>query len=104
MGAMASIPIENKVDIEKRLRDHAARWPEIETVTVRFRGQYAYIAAILTGDGAVQPLCRLHYEGDDDEYGFALWRSSHEDYDPTWIPEGTPEAALDLAATLYARN
>jgi hypothetical protein len=72
-------------------------------VTLRFRGQYAYLTAILTADGAVQPLCRLHWEGDKNEYGFALWRPSHDDYDPTWIPEGTPEAALDLAATLYAR-
>ncbi|KEZ34842.1 hypothetical protein CEDDRAFT_03832, partial [Frankia sp. CeD] len=56
-------------------------------------------------DGDDQPLCRLRYGGYANQWGFAIWRASHDDYADSVLadgsPTGTAEAALDLAAGLY---
>jgi hypothetical protein len=45
------------------LRTHArSRWPALDSVAVRFRGQFAYLDGHLP-DGEVMPLCRLRYGG-----------------------------------------
>ncbi len=100
---MAGIPESTKISLRQRLVAHAAtNWPGI-TVSTRYRGPFAYITA--TGPDGDQPLCRLRYGGYAGRWGFAIWRASHDDYadsvlaDGTWT--GTPEAAFDLAASLY---
>ena len=50
-------------------------------------------------------LCRLRYGGSAHQWGFAIYRASHDDYAesvfPTGLPVGTCEDALDTACGLY---
>ncbi len=82
----------------------AVRWPQLSSVQVRFRGQFAYITGQLPG-GDTLPLCRLRYGGYASRWGFAIYRASHEDYQDSYLPAGysagTPEEALDCACGLY---
>ena len=101
---MATPPDSTKSSLSQRLTVHArSRWPGVR-VEVRFRGPFAYVSAVLP-DGDVQPLCRLRYAGSASTWGFALYRASHDDYEPTYLPTGvsagTPEEALDCATGLY---
>ncbi|TCJ31287.1 hypothetical protein E0504_49250, partial [Parafrankia sp. BMG5.11] len=47
----------------------------------------------------------LRYLGYASQWGFSIWRASHDDYADSVLadgsPTGTAEAALDLAAGLY---
>jgi hypothetical protein len=74
---------------------------------VRHRGQFAHVQGHLA-DGSVQPLCRLRYTGYARDWGFAIYRASHDDYQdsilPSGLPSGTPEEALDAACGLYLAN
>ncbi len=104
---MATPPDSTKSSLSQRLTEHAhTRWPGVR-VQVRFRGAFAYISAVLP-DGDVQPLCRLRYGGSASTWGFAIYRASHDDYEPNYLPSGmsagTPEEALDCAAGLYLDN
>ncbi len=102
---MAGIPESTKISLRQRLAAHAAeKWPGIRQVSTRYRGSFAYVTATDT-DGDDQPLCRLRYVGSASQWGFAIWRASHDDYADAFLPDGSPtgtaEAALDLAAGLY---
>ena len=54
------------------------------------------------------PLCRLRYGGSASTWGFAIYRASHDDYQPSYLPNGTaagsPEEALDCACGLYLND
>jgi hypothetical protein len=69
-------------------------------VDVRFRGHFAYVDGHLP-DQEVLPLCRLRYGGSASSWGFAIYRASHDDYQPSYLPtgtfSGTPEEGLDCA-------
>jgi len=56
-------------------------------------------------DGAVQQLCRLRYGGVLHTWGFAPYRTSHDDDQdndlPNSIPVGASEEALDCTCGLY---
>lgn len=102
---MAGIPESTKISLRQRLVTHAAaNWPGIPQISTRYRGAFAYVTAT-DPEGDPQPLCRLRYAGSAHQWGFAIWRASHDDYDDAFLPNGsptgTPEAALDLAASLY---
>ena len=47
------------------------------------------------------PLCRLRYVGYANDWGFAIYRASHHDYQDSWLPTGPAEDALDTACGLY---
>lgn len=102
---MATIPESTKISLRQKLLAHAAEhWPGLGPITTTFRGTLAYIAT--TDDqGNTVKLFRLRYGGYANMWGTALWRASHEDYDPVLMPDGTttatPQDALDLAASLY---
>ena len=55
-------------------------------------------------DGQVLPLCRLRYAGYANNWGFAIWRASHDDYQESFLPNGSmggsAEGALDTACGL----
>jgi hypothetical protein len=55
--------------------------------------------------GETLRLCRLRYAGCANDWGFAIYRASHGDYQdnylPTGLPGGTAKAALDTACGLY---
>ena len=73
-------------------------------VAVRFRGPFAYIDGHLH-DGERLALCRLRYGGSASQWGFAIYRASHNDYENNFLPSGhtagSPEEALDCACHLY---
>ncbi len=50
---------------------HASqRWPQLEEITITWRGSYGYVTGHLPSDGQL-PLCRLRYLGSDTDWGFA---------------------------------
>ena len=105
---MATPPVSTKNSLARGLSTHASEhWPQLQTVTVRFRSQFAYVAGQLP-DGETLPLCRLRYGGSATTWGFAIYRASHDDYEPSFLPNGqfagTPEEALDCACGLYLNN
>lgn len=102
---MATIPQSTKSSLHQRLIARARdRWPQITQIQPRFRGQFAYVDAVLA-DGDVVQLCRLRYGGSATTWGLAIYRASHDDYEdsylPTGLPVGTAEDALDTACGLY---
>ena len=102
---MAKIPDSTKSSVDQRLNQRARqRWPQIRRVDTRFRAGFAYLDAVLP-DGDVLPLCRLRYVGYANDWGFAIYRASHHDYQDSWLPTGLPtgpaEDALDTACGLY---
>jgi hypothetical protein len=107
MRPMAKIPESTKSSLRSRLDIHARqRWPQIR-VEVRFRGGLAYVDGHLP-DGDILPLCRLRYGGYANEWGFAIHRASHNDYQDSYLPTGftagTAEEALDTACGLYLND
>jgi hypothetical protein len=74
------------------------------------------VLALVVASAALQPLtrrrvtklCRLRYGGSAHQWGFAIYRASHDDYAesvlPTGLPVGTCEDALDTACGLYLGN
>ena len=59
-------------------------------------------------DGTHLPLFRLRYNGSATIWGFAIYRASHDDYEPSYLPSGypagTPQEALDCACGLYLND
>jgi hypothetical protein len=101
-------PASTKTSLTQRLNHHArARWPDLASVEVRFRANFAYIDGRYA-DGTVVKLCRLRYGGSAHTWGFALYRASHDDYDDTMLPNGmlagSAENALDCACGLYLND
>jgi len=102
---VAKIPTSTQTSLRQRLTSHAQqRWPQISQIHTRYRANFAYIDAVLA-DGEQLRLCRLRYGGSAHQWGFAIYRASHEDYEdsylPTGYPVGTAEEALDTACGLY---
>jgi len=102
---MAAIPQSTKDSLELRLLDLIrSNWPQLRTITLKFRGAFAYITGITTA-GQSLPLCRLRYIGYASEWGFAPYRASHDDYADAYLPDGTvtgtPEDAFNTACRLY---
>jgi hypothetical protein len=102
---MARPPDSTRTSLRQRLATRAReRWPQLARITVRWRGEFAYIAGQLP-DGTTLPLCRLRYTGSATSWGFAIYRASHNDYEKSVLtsgyPTGTPQEALDCACGLY---
>ncbi|HSP39462.1 MAG TPA: hypothetical protein VLR26_17110 [Frankiaceae bacterium] len=105
---MPTPPESTKTSLGQRLRARAHdRWPQLTDLTIRFRGQFAYIDGILP-DGQTLPLFRLRYGGSASRWGFAIYRASHDDYQDSTLPSGpfagSPEHALDTACGLYLND
>jgi prepilin-type processing-associated H-X9-DG protein len=105
---MATPPESTKVSLGQRLRAHARqRWPQLATIDVRFRAQFAYVDGHLA-DGTVLPLFRLRYSGYANRWGFAIWLASKDGYEDSTLPSGytagTAEEALDCACGLYLND
>jgi hypothetical protein len=100
---MAKIPVSTQTSLWQRLSSHAEqRWPQIKTISTRYRAGFAYVDAELD-DGENLRLCRLRYGGSAHQWGFAIYRASHDDYEdsylPTGYPVGTAEEALDTESS-----
>lgn len=105
---MATAPDSTKISLGQRLRARAReRWPQLANIHIRHRGQFAYITGELA-DGTNLPLFRLRYTGSATTWGFAIYRASHNDYEPSILPSGhpagTPQQALDCACGLYLND
>jgi hypothetical protein len=105
---MATIPDSTKSSLQQRLTSRVRqRWPSLTQVTVKHRGRFAYVSGHLP-DGDVLPLCRLRYADSASQWGFAIYRASHDDYEDSYLPTGTPigspEEALDCACGLYLND
>ena len=105
MRPMAAIPESTRNSITLRLLDHAeAHWPQLARVEVTYRGAFGYITGVLR-DGQHVPLCRLRYGGSAHSFGFAIYTAAHDRYQTailrTGLPAGTPQEALDTAATIH---
>lgn len=102
---MATIPTSTQTSLRQRLTSHAQqRWPQISQIHTRYRANFAYIDAVLA-DGEQLRLCRLRYGGSAHQWGFAIYRASHDGYKDSYLPTGRPvgtaEQALDTACGLY---
>jgi hypothetical protein len=105
MTTMVKVPDSTKSSLECKLRARAKeRWPALQSVTVKHRAGFAYVAGNTT-DGEDLPLLRLRYCGSASRWGFAIYRASHDDYEESFLPTGSltgsPEEALDTACGLY---
>jgi hypothetical protein len=80
---------------------------QIGRISTRYRAGFAYLDAVLP-DGETLKLCRLRHGGSARQWGFAIYRASHDDYEdsylPTGYPVGTCEQALDTACGLYLND
>jgi hypothetical protein len=86
---VAKYPDSTKSSLEYRLHARARdRWPQLTTVEVRHRGTFSYIDGVLP-DATVMKLCRLRYGGSAHQWGFAIYRASHNDYEDSFFPTGT---------------
>ena len=102
---MAQIRPSTQTSLRQRLTSHARdRWPQINQIHTRYRAGFAYIDAALA-DGETVRLCRLRYGGSAAQWGFAIYRASHDDYEDSYLPSGYPvgtaEEALDTACGVY---
>jgi len=105
MNLVAKIPESTQSSLRQRLTVRAReRWPELTEIRVRCRAGFAYVDGALP-DGQVLRLCRLRYAGYANQWGFAIYRASHDDYEDSFLPTGsmggTAEDALDTACSLY---
>lgn len=105
---MAKIPDSTQNSLTYKVHIRAReRWPALAGTQVRFRAGYAYLDGVLP-DGEVLKLCRLRYSGSASQWGFAIFRASHNDYQDSSLPNGytagTPEDALDTACGLYLND
>ena len=73
---------------------------------VRFKGRFAYLDRCQIV--SVGPACRLEYGGSMEKWRFAIYRYSHNFYDPDayWFPgsehvDGTVEGALKAVLQAY---
>lgn len=101
---MPVIPESTKTSLAQRLRAHAkSNWPQLSTVHVRYRAQFAYVAGELT-NGEQVPLMRLRYGGSANRWGTAIYVASKNSYeDQIWFT-GTVEDVFDLVCDLHIPN
>ena len=103
--ARMKIPESTKLSLQGKLvARQRERWPQLQDVRVRFRGNLAYVDGVLS-DGDLLPLCRLRYAGSATYFGFAVYLASRDGYEDSFLPNGafeaTPADALDCACGLY---
>jgi hypothetical protein len=105
MDAMPKVPESTKSSLAYKLHARAReRRPQLADIEVTHRAGFAYVTAITT-DGDRLRLCRLRYGGSASRWSFSIYRASHDDYQPSMLPDGltadSPEDALDTACGLY---
>ena len=87
---MAKIPTSTQTSLWQRLTSHAEqRWPQIEPDQHPLPGRVRLRRRRLV-DGETLRLCRLRYGGSAHQWGFAIYRASHDDYEDSYLPTGLP--------------
>lgn len=101
---MPAIPESTKTSLAQRLRLHAtANWPQLTTIHVRYRGQFAYVDGELTG-GEQLPLMRLRYGGSAHRWGTAIYVASTDSYQNEIWFSGIIEEVFDMVCDLHVPN
>jgi len=108
MDAVPTPPDSTKNSLRYRLIIRTReRWPQLADLTIRHRGQFAYIDGKLA-DGTTLPLFRLRYGGSASLWGFGIYLASRDGYEDSVLPSGmhagTPQEALDCACGLYLND
>ena len=71
---------------------------------IGYRTVFAYVDGILADDEVLR-LCRLRDTGSARDWGFAIYRASHDDDEDSYLPTrsmgGPAEVALDIACGPY---
>jgi hypothetical protein len=95
--------------VTRRITAHVRQgWPHLGKPTVRYRGQFCYVDAVLPGHRHPIPILRLRYQGSIDQWTIGIWLASHERYTEAELPKtvgpttGTPEQGVDHTFILYA--
>jgi hypothetical protein len=117
-------------DVEADIDHHASTaWPQLDEVTIRWRGGYGYVTSHLTNnqdqdgqdqdgqdqdgqdqdgqdqDGQDLPLCRVGHLGSEDTWQFAIYDPSTDTYQDALLPNGQPagtvQEALDCACNIH---
>ena len=101
---MAKPPESTKTSLRQHLAARAReRWPQLAGITVRYHGEFAYVAGQLP-DGSTLPLMRLRYAGSAATWGFAIYRASHDDYDKSVLPSCYPAGIRKKPSTAPAAS
>lgn len=104
----AKIPEAVQQDVKKRLTKHAEKnyAGTYTKLVIRFRGQFCYIDAHVTGEDFVAHLCRLRYFGSN-RWSLSFFTYSHEKYELATFKSGsffgTAEMGFDIGA-MYLRG
>jgi hypothetical protein len=90
--------------VEGSLDRYASQtWPQLEEVTIRWRGSFGYLTGHLPDDDL--PPARIEYLGDPQQWAFALHEPSSEDYAEAVLPSGqwtgTSQEALNCACAVH---
>ena len=101
------IPASTQTSLAQRLQQRRReRWPTLTCVSVRVRGNFAYISGTVDDDEL--SLCRLRYGGSATRWRFAIYLASRDGYQDSMLPNGYPvgtaEEALDCACGLYLND
>lgn len=110
MNAMpAAIDTATRQSVTQRIVAHVKHgWPQLGTPTVRFRGRFCYVDAVLPRHRQPTPILRLRYQGSIDRWDIGIWLASDERYTESELPRsfgprtGTPEEGIDHTFILYA--
>jgi hypothetical protein len=104
LAGVPALPRKLKDQVEDELDHYAStRWPQLEEVTIRWRGSHGYLTGYITEDQGI-PLCRITYLLPG-QWEFAIYQASTQTYQESVLPSGTtigtPQEALDCACGLY---
>jgi hypothetical protein len=95
--------------VTERMIAHVKRGrPQLGQPVVHHRGQFCYVAAILSGRREPMPILRLRYQGSADRWTIAIYLASDERYTESELPTsfgpktGTSERGIDHTFILYA--
>ena len=95
MWIFVSCPRSAQQRLSARARQ---RWPELARVAVRHHDAFTYLDGVLA-EGATVKLCRLRYTGSAHNWGFAIYRASHDDYQESIFPSACPSAPAKTPST-----
>jgi hypothetical protein len=105
----AAIDQATRTTVTERIIAHVQRgWPRLGTPLVRFRGQFCYVDAVLSGHRKPTPILRLRYQGSVDRWNIGIYLASDERYTESELPTsfgpktGTPEQGINHTFILYA--
>jgi len=100
---------QTRTTVTQRIIAHVTHgWPHLGEPTVRHRGQFCYVSAILPGHQQPTPILRLRYQGSADRWAIAIYLASDNRYTESELPAsfgpktGTPEQGIDHTFILYA--